>query len=170
MSAAEALKVARAAGIRLGIDGESLTLEAAVPPATAVLDLLSRHKGDILALLRSANDGWSVEHWHAFYDERLGAAEFDGGLSRAKAEAQAFGSCVTEWLNRNSVQSLPGRCVLCGRTNLPDAVVLPFGTAMRGHAWLHAECWPAWYRARQLKATTALRGFGLTNDAAMEKQ
>lgn len=40
MSAAEALKAARAAGVQLGLDGEDLTLEAAVEPPVAVIDLL----------------------------------------------------------------------------------------------------------------------------------
>ena len=39
MSAAEALKAARAAGIRVRIDGDDLELEAAAPPPPAVLDL-----------------------------------------------------------------------------------------------------------------------------------
>jgi hypothetical protein len=37
MSAAEALKAGRAAGIRLGIDGDALTLEASEAPSPAVL-------------------------------------------------------------------------------------------------------------------------------------
>lgn len=40
MSAAEALKAARAAGIRLGIDGDALTLEACEAPSPSVLGLL----------------------------------------------------------------------------------------------------------------------------------
>ena len=52
MSAAEALKAARAAGIQIGIDGDDLVLEATVPPPAAVIDLLSRHKAEIVALLR----------------------------------------------------------------------------------------------------------------------
>jgi hypothetical protein len=66
MSAAEALKAARAAGIRLGIDGDALTLEASEAPSPGVLDLL-RHKAGIVALLRPANDGWSTEDWLAFW-------------------------------------------------------------------------------------------------------
>jgi hypothetical protein len=54
MSAIEALKAARAAGIRLGIDGKDLTLEAAAAPPPGVLHLLSLHKAGIVALLRSA--------------------------------------------------------------------------------------------------------------------
>jgi hypothetical protein len=52
MSAAEALKTARAAGIRVWIDGVDLVLEASARPACAVLDLLSRHKADIVTLLQ----------------------------------------------------------------------------------------------------------------------
>jgi hypothetical protein len=60
MSAVQALQAARAAGIRFGIYGDALTLEAATaPPRPAVLDLLSRHKAGIVALLQAANDGWS---------------------------------------------------------------------------------------------------------------
>jgi hypothetical protein len=49
MSAAEALKAARAAGVHLGIDGDDLVLEASTQPPAAVLDALSRHKAEIVA-------------------------------------------------------------------------------------------------------------------------
>src|SRR6185436_6697612 len=52
MSATEALKAARAAGVRVGIDGDDLVLEALAPPPSALLDLLSRHKAGIATLLR----------------------------------------------------------------------------------------------------------------------
>jgi hypothetical protein len=51
MSAAEAIRVARAAGVHVQIDGDDLVLEASVPPPPAVIDLLSRHKAEVLALL-----------------------------------------------------------------------------------------------------------------------
>lgn len=101
MSAAEALKAARAAGIQLGIDCDDLMLEASAPPPPAVIDLLSRHKAGIVALLRPTEDGWSAEDWQVFFDERAGIVEFDGGLPRPEAEARAFAFCVAEWLNRN---------------------------------------------------------------------
>jgi hypothetical protein len=101
MSAVEALKVARAAGIHLGIDGDDLVLEASAPPHPAVIDLLSRHKAGIVSLLRSAKDGMSAEDWQVLFDERAGIAEFEGGLPRPQAEAQAFVYCVDEWLSRN---------------------------------------------------------------------
>ena len=79
MSAAEALKAARAAGVQLDIDGDDLVLEAAVPPPPAVIDLLSSHKASIVALLRRAEDGWSAEDGQVLFDERAAIIEFDGG-------------------------------------------------------------------------------------------
>jgi hypothetical protein len=100
MSAAESLKAARAAGIQLGVDGENLTLEAAVAPPVSVLDLLSRNKAAVMALLRASFNGWSAEEWRAFYDERAAIAEFDGGLPRQEAESVVFDCRVVEWLSR----------------------------------------------------------------------
>jgi hypothetical protein len=161
MSAAEVLKAARAAGIQLGIDGVALTLQAVTAPPPAVLDLLARHKAGIISLLRPANDGWSGEDWLAFFDGRAGIAEFDGGLSREQAEARAFATCVVEWLNRNPVRSLPGRCLACGGSEHAHDRLLPFGTEQTGHAWLHSRCWPAWHRARRADAIAALSVMGI---------
>jgi hypothetical protein len=124
VNAVQALKAARAAGIRLSIDGDALMLEAAAAPPASMLDLLSLHKAGIVALLRPVN-GWSGEDWLAFFDERAGIAEFDGGLPRAEAEARAFACCVVEWLNRNPVRSHPGRCLGCGGAERAHDPLLP---------------------------------------------
>jgi hypothetical protein len=89
MNAAEALREARAAGVTVTADGESLVLDAQARPPASVLDALAQHKAGVLALLRPGRDGRTAEDWRAFFDERAGIAEFDGGLSRAKAEALA---------------------------------------------------------------------------------
>src|SRR4051812_32064931 len=114
MSAVQALQAARDAGVRLGIDGETLTLEADAAPPPDVLDLVARHKADVVALLRKGDDGWSGEDWRACFDERAGIAEFEGGMPRDQGEARAFACCATEWRNRNPVRSPPGRCLGCG--------------------------------------------------------
>ena len=149
MSAAEALKAARAAGIRLGIDGDVLTLEAATAPPAAVLDLLTRHKAGIVALLRPASDGWSADRWPVFFEERAG-----GSTARLQR-------CVAEWLNRNPVRSPPGRCLGCGAPERAHDPLLPFGTESSGHAWLHSRCWPAWHTARRAEAIAALAAMGI---------
>ena len=72
MSAAEALKAARAVGIELVLDGNSLALEAASEPPAVVLESLSRHKAEIIAMLRPGRDGWSAEDRQAYFDECAG--------------------------------------------------------------------------------------------------
>jgi hypothetical protein len=156
MSAVEALKAARAAGIELLLDGDDLALSAASAPPTAVLDALSRHKAEILVLLRPGRDGWSGEDWQVYFGERVGVAEFDGGLPRACAEARAFECCVVEWLNRNPVWSPSGRCLGCGGNGNAYDQLLPYGTESTGHAWLHSRCWEAWHANRKAKAAAIL--------------
>ena len=162
MSAAYALKTARALGIRLRLDGDDLELEASLPPPSTVLDLLSRHKTDILRLLRPANDGWSPEDWQFFFDERASIAEFDGGMPRAEAERRAFAS-------PRDRMAQPQPHAVCIRT-VPrlrrwgaklSSPLLPFGSETRGHAWLHRACWPAWCRAREADAIAALAGMDI---------
>jgi hypothetical protein len=103
MSAAQALKAARDAGVQLRLDGDDLLLEASAPPPDNVLELLSRHKPGVVELLRTKLDGWTAEDWRVFFDEQAGIAEFDGGLPRPEAEARAFACCLVQWLNRNPV-------------------------------------------------------------------
>ena len=162
MSAVGALKAARAAGVHLGIDGDDLVLEAASAPPAAVLDALSRHKAEIMVLLRPAEDGWSAEDWQVFFEERAGIVEFDGGLPRAEAEAQAFACCVVEWLNRNPERSPAGRCLGCGDREHAHDPLLPYGVEPAGHVWLHSRCWPTWYAARQAKAVSTLTAMGIS--------
>jgi hypothetical protein len=161
VNAAEALKAARAAGISVGIDGDDLMLEASAPPQPALLDLLSRHKAGIVTLLHLTDEGWSVEDWQVFFDERAGIAEFDGGLSRGQAEARAFDHCVVEWLNRNPKRSPPGRCLGCGCGDQVHDPVLPFCVESTGDAWLHSRCRPAWYAGRKAEALAALEAIGI---------
>jgi hypothetical protein len=163
MSSAEALKVARAAGVELALDGDDLVLNAASAPPAAVLDVLSRHKAEIVSLLRPGCDGWSAEDWQVFFDERAGIVEFDGGLPRPEAEARAFDCCVVRWLDSNPERSTPGRCLGCGCAERPDNPVLPFGTEPGSHAWLHSTCWPVWHAGRKAEAVAALGTMGITS-------
>jgi hypothetical protein len=161
MSAAKALHAARAVGITVTLDGEGLLLEATAEPPQAVLDALSRHKLAILDLLRPGQCGWTTDQWRAYFDKRSAVAESNDGLPRAEAEARASACCVIEWLNQHPAPSTPGRCARCGRPDSLRAVVLPFGTESGTHAWLHAECWPAWHQARRAEAIAALRAIGI---------
>ena len=162
MSAAEALKAARAAGVHLGIAGDDLVLKASTPPPAAVLDALSRHKAEIVVLLRPAGDGWSAEDWQVFFDERGGIAEFDGGLQRPEAEAQAFACCVVEGQVRNPERSPAGRCLGCGDREYAHDPLLPYGVEPTGHVWLHSRCWEAWHAGRKAEAVVTLSTLGIS--------
>jgi hypothetical protein len=167
MSAAEALRAAHAAGVRVTVDGEDLILVASAGPPTAVLDLLSQHKAAIVRLLRPVSRNWSVKDWRAFFDERAGIAEFEGGLSRAEAEARAFACLVAEWLNHHPLRSLPGRCHGCGEGEHAGDPLLPFGTEDTGHTWLHSRCWSGWYAARIADAVAVFAAIDLTRRVAI---
>jgi hypothetical protein len=138
MTAVEALRAARSAKVHVGLDGNDLVLRAPAPPPPALIDALKRHKPGIVALLRRARGDWTAADWEAFFHERAGIAEYDGGLGRPEAEALAFEHCVVEWLMRHSVRSNPGACLSCGRVEDEGGIVLPFGIEASGHAWLHS--------------------------------
>lgn len=161
MNAILAIAGARAAGVELGLDGDALTLEASAPPPPAVIELLSRHKAEIIALLRPADDGWSTLDWLTLFGDRVRMAMVHG-LTENEAEARAFTCCVVEWLNRNAVRSFPGRCLGCGQAEHSHDPLLPFGIEDSGHAWLHSRCWPAWHAGRKADAVAALTKLGIT--------
>lgn len=159
MTAVQALKLARAAGVRIGIDGDALALDADAPPPPKVIESLSNHKAEIIAFLRPGVDGWSGEDWHSFFDRKAISAEMNCGLTRDQAEVRAFECCLAEWLNRNPVCSLQDRCALCGEPEKGQEPLIPFGVGSNGQSWLHSRCWPAWRASRKAEAVAALSAF-----------
>jgi hypothetical protein len=165
VSAVQALKAARDAGVRIGIDVDTLTLEADAAPPAAVLDLLSRYKAGVVALLRTGRDNQSVEEWRAYFEERAAIAEFNHGVPRRDAEACAFECCVIDWLNRSSERTSTGRCAACGGNESIYDAVLPYGLPSTGHVWIHSGCWPAWCASRRAAAIAALKAIGIAPQA-----
>jgi hypothetical protein len=161
VSAVDVLKVAQAAGIDRLLDGDDVLLEAAAPAASEIIDLLSRNKREVVALLRLRLGGRSAEGWNMLFEERAVFAERRCGLPRSEAEARAFDCCVVEWMNRNCVRSPAGRCLACGGNDHAYDAVLPFGVEPLGRAWLHSHCWPAWYADRRAEAVAALAAMGI---------
>ena len=161
MSAAETIRQAEASGIRLGVDGADLILNANIEPPVDVVNAIRQYKAEIVELLATPRDRWTDEDWQAFFDERAGIAEFDGGLPRPEAEARAFECCLVEWLNRHPQHSNPAYCARCEKPDRDRHTVVPFGTESHGHIWLHPECWDAWIRSRRAKAERALSAMGL---------
>ena len=161
MSAIEVFRMARERGVRLGVAGSDLVLNADREPGPQVLDAIRRNKAGIMALITAPENGWSAEDWQAFFAERAAIAEHDGKVTRADAETNAYESCVLEWLNQNPGPSEPGRCAWCDKTEATSGMVVPFGTTTHGHRWLHSHCWANWYEHRRSEATIALEVMGV---------
>ena len=132
------------------VEPDALVEPGAVPPQV-VPDL--NHKP-------SGAPQWNVDDWRAYFDERAGIVELDGGPSRADTEARAMACCVAKWLNRHPVRSSPDRCHACGDGPEREALV-PFGTTNTGHVWLHGRCWREWHECRTAEAGAALAALGI---------
>jgi hypothetical protein len=106
MSAAEALQAAQNAGVEIGIDGDDLVLEASAPPPAAILDLLSRHKAEVLALLAATARGNKLLAPTLLSERGEQPAEGEPGLEQRWAA------------RRGRIQELEGAflhfCVECG--------------------------------------------------------
>jgi hypothetical protein len=101
---------------------------------------------------------------------RYEASERDPpGESQRQSKCRTLEACVIEWLNQHPAPSESGRCAWCGRPETPSAVVVPFGTEPRTHAWLHPECWGLWYQRRREEAALALKGMGITPSGSLER-
>src|SRR5262245_2144374 len=115
MNAVLALKTARAAGLTFHIEGKHLVVEGPSTPPAHVVEAISRHKAEIVELLRLSAAGWSAEDWQALFDERAAVLEYDGGLGRLDAELRAFEDCVDHWLATHPPATHDdGCCMRCG--------------------------------------------------------
>jgi hypothetical protein len=142
-------------GARLEPAGGRLILRAG--PTTIPATLVRRvreAKAELLATLEVCTDRNvlpSVEN-----------SEQDENSPRHQAKHRNVNYSVVEWLNQHPAPSAPGHCAWCGKFESQNAVVLPFGTELRMHAWLHSECWPAWHEARRAAAVAALHATDTT--------
>lgn len=162
MSAAQALKAARDAGIRIGVDGDALTLDADAAPDAAVLDLLSRHKAGVIALLRTGNDGWSGKTGgRCSTNGRQSPSLMAGCRARQPRPAPSPAASPNGSTAIRCAQP-PARCLGCGVSDHAHNALLPFGTEPTGHAWLHSRCWDAWHASRTTEAVAALSTLGIS--------
>ncbi len=159
----------RAAGGRIMIIEDRLKVRAPLPLSDKLVAELRLHKAEVMAFLQDRKAAWTPEDWRAFFDERAGIAEHDGGLPRADAEQQAFECCVMEWLWQHPPPaSGPERCAHCGeRLGEPGRDLghgrdhLPYLTGDGGHTWLHSDCHGDWTAQRRAEAVAALAILGL---------
>ncbi len=157
MNATQALKAARAAGVSIRIEGGDLVLEAPAHPSPAILEALSSHKADVLALLRPPNDSADARHWRDRLDART-VEWFHGERGREEARWLAWGDLVNEWHELHGRRWPTWQCVGCdGPISGTRAFTLADGN--RVHDTL--ECLIAFGKRWRGAAHSALVALGL---------
>jgi hypothetical protein len=94
-----------------------------------------------------------AQRWQAYYDRHVERGEMGHLMTRAEADAYAFAACVVQWRDTTLQVTKPGICAYCGNDDAPHTIV-PYGRK----AWVHVQCWPAWYAARGAHADAELSG------------
>src|SRR4051794_20857492 len=102
MTAAKALKAAQDLGIRLGVNGDRLKVEAACPAPDALIALLKLHKIEIIALLLQD----TATDWEAYFDRRAEFFEIKQNYPRLSAEIAAFEECIDRSLALNPPENV----------------------------------------------------------------
>lgn len=97
---------------------------------------------------------WSAIDWQAYFDERAAIAEYDGGLSRADAEAQAFECCISRWL-ADHPQTQPD-ATICPHCGKPNGAIGRVTIATANGIWLHGTCHAEWLKRRRQQAIIEL--------------
>ena len=128
MSALATLAALRRRGVELRLDGDDLIVTGADVLSDAEIARLRSMKAELIAALREP-DARDAEDWRAYFEERAGIAEFDGGFSRAEVEQVAFECCIVRWLGEHPDQSPSDRCAHCGGLDRRDDGLLSSDTA-----------------------------------------
>lgn len=68
MIAAEVIREAKAAGVRIAIDRGGLSLEASTTPPEAIINLIAQYKGEIIDLLGGGHDAAAETHVISWLD------------------------------------------------------------------------------------------------------
>ena len=114
MSAANALAMARAAGVRLRLDGSELKMSAAAKPDPLVVEEIRRHKPAILELLRSNPYAAAIEKLRskcpAYVDAdrwQLAIQDADSFLAQWGTQASLLGWAAKELFGLSPVPDKP---------------------------------------------------------------
>ena len=162
MNATSIIGRIRAAGGDIRLADEGIKLKVPASLRDEVIAEIRAQKDAIRRALKNETDvPWDADDYRTFHHERADIAEIEGGQTRAQAEASSVESCIIEWMNRHPEPSDTSCCAWCKGQDLPEHVIVPFGSNLHGHTWLHPECWSEWIKHRRKKAVQALLARGI---------
>jgi len=72
-------------GVEIEVDSGQLRLKATAEPPPSVVEVVKRHKAEIVTLISAEHEALIAEDWQAFYGERAAICEHDGEVSREAA-------------------------------------------------------------------------------------
>ncbi len=168
MTAATIIQRIRAAGGAISLADDRLKLSIPKSLSDELMPEIRAGKDAIQRALRNeASVPWDATDYRTFFVERAAIAEFDGGLSRDDAEAQAREDVIDEWLDRHRPTPSGSRhCAGCGgEIPRPGEDGVPHHAGDAGAVWLHHECWEPWMARRREEARRALAELGVAEMA-----
>jgi hypothetical protein len=103
---------------------------------------------------------WGVGDWPAYFGERAGIREYDGGLARAEAENLAYIDCIGLYLRRHKPMWAGNECVACWQSidEIPCDVL-----RCENNYWgfIHVACEGPYRLVRIRRAMYALAALGV---------
>jgi hypothetical protein len=164
-TARELVRVAIAAGAKLAVRGDRLSVRAPRPLAPELVEELRRSKTEILRLLAaesgadyrfSADGAW----WRCRFTIRTIHWELGGRRTKDEAERLAYGELLDEWRKSHGRRWPAWQCAGCDEPiGGPSALLLP--DEYRVHFDEQRECLIRFGRRWRSEAVAALRAIGL---------
>lgn len=99
---------------------------------------------------------WTTQDFIDYYEERAAVRQFDGGQSKAEAEAAALTDTIAQWLAMHPLipDGMATCCRQCAKAIGPHALAV---LAPPGHVWVCNElCHAALLEARKAEALAAV--------------
>ena len=163
MSSIVILKELESEGVQLSISSTgNIKAQGQLSIIERWRDSIRLNKNELLQLLKLRFCEWNKEQWSEFFNQRTDIAQFNGKLSRKKAEELAFLYCLDQWYKLNPYPSKSGICAHCNKTT---GIQLPYLTSQSSlgpvHTWLHQECSYQWHADRKNQALKVLNSMGL---------
>jgi hypothetical protein len=167
-TARELIRAAKAAGAKLVLSGDRLSVSAPRPLAPELVEELRRAKPEILRLLAGESGTSNGHHrfpdgvawWRNHFTIRTINRELDGKRGRLKAQRLAFNDLVDEWRKRYGRRWPAWQCAGCDEP-IGGLSALSLADKNRVHFEEERECLIRFGQRWRGEAVAGLQGLGL---------